>query len=174
MKKTKSDPDNFHTVLSKHLCWPREVPAPNVTDLCWRATYGGTSPWSECLHWRQQWRWRRLRRQKGHCGYCPAPGKMTLPCHCWRKIRKTLKEGNEKKKKHFKMTSLHFFFLLKDVFIFSNIDKQDNPSVHMAGLSSKENLSGDWGWCDSCCEVLWADCACSLTKLLASGGQQRA
>lgn len=142
MKETKSDPDNFQTVLNKHLCWLQEVPAPNVTDLYWRATYDGTSPWSECLHWHQQWRWRRLRQQKGHCGYCPARGKMTPPCHCWRKIRKTLKEGNEKS---------FLLFFLKDAFIFSDKNKQDNPSVHMTGLSSKENLLGDWGWCDSCC-----------------------
>lgn len=67
-----------------------------ITDLYLRATCGGTSPWSGCLRWHQQWRWRRLRQQKGRCGCCPAPDKMTPPCHCWRKIKKTLQRGKWK------------------------------------------------------------------------------
>lgn len=84
----------------KPLCWSTHP--PHETYLCWRVTYGGTSPWSECLHWHQRWRWRRLRRQRGHCGYCPAPGKMTPPCHCWRRTGKTL-QGRETKQRDLKI-----------------------------------------------------------------------
>lgn len=83
-----------------------------ITDLYSRATCDGISPWSGCLRWHQRWRWRRLRQQKGRCGYCPAPDKMTPPCHCWRKIKKTLQRG---------MKNSHVWCLQFYILIFNRI-----------------------------------------------------